>query len=132
MTGRSKLIVLEPRITRAFWSKRRAWQGDVVKLYVETKHVPDGASVKFEIWEDGTDERTGDEFLLEIPGTHTIEKGRCEVEHTLAFDPDTLGEDLELEGNDWELYFVARIDAPAITARSGLLYVDLQPLIVSI
>ena len=29
------------------------------------------------------------------------------------------------------LYFVVRIDAPVLTGRSDLLYVDLQPMIVS-
>lgn len=130
-TGGWRLVRLEPQITRAFWSRRRAWQGQEVELHVETRYVPDGTKVTLEIWEDGTDEDAGDELIVEIAGSHAIEGGRCRATWTLALDPDTLGKDLELEGNRWELYFLVRIDAPKVTGRSDLLYVDLQPLIVS-
>ena len=131
-TSRSKLVVLRPQITRAFWSQRRAWQGAELKLYIETRHIPDGTKFKVEIWEDGTDEGGDDEKIVEVDGSHEITKGRCEIEYTLALDPDTLGSDLELEGDDWELYFLVKFDKPELTGRSGLLYVDLQPLIISI
>jgi hypothetical protein len=130
-TGGWRLVLLEPQITRAFWSRRRSWQAKEVKLHVETRYVPDGAKVTLEIWEDGTDEGKGDELITEVSGSHTIENGRCEATWTIALDPDTLGKDLELEGDSWELYFVVRIEAPKVTGRSDLLYVDLQPLIVS-
>ncbi|MCC6875490.1 MAG: hypothetical protein IT378_14375 [Sandaracinaceae bacterium] len=132
MTGRSKLVVLEPRVTRAFWSKRRAWQGETLTLHVETKHVPDGASMTIEIWEDGTDEGRGNERIAEVSGSHTIDKGRYQVDYELRLDPDTLGQELELEGDAWELYFVVRFESPAASGRSGLLYVDLQSLVVSV
>lgn len=130
-TGGWRLVVLEPRITRAFWSRRRAWQGDAVKIHVETRYVPDGASVTLEIWEDGTDEGTGDELVTRMPGEHRIQRGRCEATWTIALDPAALGKDLRLEGDRWEFYVVARIDAPKVTGRSDLLYVDLPPLIIS-
>lgn len=130
-TGGWRLVRLEPQITRAFWSRRRAWQGQEVRLHVETRYVPDGARLTLEIWEDGTDEGKGDELIAEIAGSHAIEGGRCQASWTIALDPDTLGKDLELEGDRWELYFLVRIDAPAVTGRSDLLYVDLQPLIIS-
>jgi len=130
-TGGWKLVRLEPQITRAFWSQRRAWQGQAVKLHVETRYVPDGAKVAIEIWEDGTDEGKGDELVAEVAGPHAIENGRCQATWTIELDPDTLGKDLELEGDRWEFYFLVRIEAPQVTGRSDLLYVDLQPLIVS-
>ena len=130
-TGGWRLVRLEPQITRAFWSRRRSWQGEEVKLHVETRHVPDGAKLTLEIWEDGTDEGKGDELVVEIAGDHAIENGRYETTWTIQLDPDALGKDLELEGDSWEFYFIARIDAPTVTGRSDLLYVDLQPLIVS-
>jgi len=131
-TGGWRLVLLEPQITRAYWSRRRSWQGKEVELHVETRYVPDGAKLTLEIWEDGTDEGKGDELITEVSGeSHTIENGRGKASWTIALDPDTLGKDLELEGDSWELYFVARIDAPKVTGRSDLLYVDLQPLIVS-
>ena len=65
------------------------------------------------------------------PASHPRGRSRCRATWTLALDPNTLGKDLELEGNRWELYFLVRIDAPKVTGRSDLLYVDLQPLIVS-
>jgi hypothetical protein len=131
-TGGWKLVVLEPRITRAFWSRRRAWQAEEVKLHVETRYVPDGTKLTLEIWEDGTDENKGDELVAQIAGEgHAIENGRYETTWTIQLDPDTLGKDLELEGDAWEFYFVVRIEAPALTGRSDLLYVDLQPMIVS-
>ena len=131
-TGGWKLVLLEPRITRAFWSRRRAWQGDEVKLHIETKHVPDGAAVTIEVWEDGTDEGTGDELVAQVPGEHRVQQGRCEATWTIALDPDTLGKDLRLEGDRWEFYFLVRIDAPKVTGRSDLLYVDLPPMILSL
>jgi hypothetical protein len=130
-TGGWKLVLLEPKVTRAFWSRRRAWQGVDVKLHVETRHVPDGARVTLEIWEDGTDEGKGDELVATVPGEHRIQHGRCEALWTIALDADTLGADLELEGDGWEFYFVARIDAPKVSGRSDLLYVDLPPMIPS-
>jgi hypothetical protein len=130
--GGWKRVRLEPSVTRAFWSKRRAWQGEEVKIHVETRHVPDGAKVKLEIWEDGTDEGRGDELVAEVTGSHAITNGRCEAAWTIALDPDALGKDLALEGESWEFYVRVKIDAPEVTGRSDLLYVDMQPLIVSI
>lgn len=130
-TGGWRLVLLEPRITRAFWSRRRAWQGDEVKLHVETRHVPDGAALTIEIWEDGTDEAAGDELVAKIPGDHRIERGRYETTWTIALDPETLGKDLRLEGDRWEFWFAVRIEAPAVSGRSDLLYVDLSPLRLS-
>lgn len=130
-TGGWRLVRLEPRITRAFWSRRRSWQAEEVKLHVETRHVPDGTKVTLEIWEDGTDEGKGDELIAEVSGSHAIENGRCEATWKIALDPDALGKDLELESDSWELYFVARMETPKVAGRSDLLYVDLQPMIVS-
>jgi hypothetical protein len=129
--GGWKRVVLEPQITRAFWSRRRAWQGEEVTLYVETRHVPDDAQVVLEIWEDGTDEGQGDELVAEIPGPHKIQQGRCQAKWLIALDPDTLGHDLALEGDRWEFYFAVRVATPEVIGRSDLLYVDLQPLIPS-
>jgi hypothetical protein len=131
-SGGWKLVRLEPKVTRAFWSKRRAWQGEQVKIHVETRHVPDGAKVTLEVWEDGTDEGRGDERVAEVPGSHVIANGRCEATWTIALDPDALGKDLALEGESWEFYVRVKIDAPEVTGRSDLLYVDMQPLIVSV
>lgn len=130
-TGGWRLVRLEPQITRAFWSRRRSWQGEEVKLYVETRYVPDGTTLTLEIWEDGTDEGKGDELVARIAGSHPLERGRCEATWTVELHPDALGKDLALEGDSWEFYFVVRIEAPKVVGRSDLLYVDLQPLIVS-
>jgi hypothetical protein len=97
-TGQVQRIVLTPEITRAYWSRRRAWQGAEVKLFIETRYLKDGTPLKIEIWEDGTDEAAGDELIMRLPGNHTVRNGRCTVSTTLRFDPASLGRTLELEG----------------------------------
>jgi hypothetical protein len=131
-TGRTKKVVLEPQITRAWWSKRRAWQGEKVKLFIETRYVPDGSVLKVEVWEDGADEGAPDDFIARIPGTHKVQGNRCEIEYEIKWDQASLGKALKLEGTSYEFAFVASIDKPKLKKQSNLLYVDLHPLLISV
>ena len=130
-TGQVQRIVLTPEITRAYWSRRRAWQGAEVKLFIETRYLKDGTPLKIEIWEDGTDEAAGDELITRLPGNHTVRNGRCTVSTTLRFDPASLGRTLELEGDTGEFYFLVTVESPRLKQRSNLLYVDLPSLVLS-
>ncbi len=131
-TGRSKKVVLEPQITRAFWSRRRAWQDEEVKLHVETKYVKDGTAVKLFVWEETGDEKEPGKLIKEVPGPHQIQNGRCEATYKLKWDPQTLGKELRLKRDEWEFYFLAVIVSPALKKKSGLLYVDLHRLVPSL
>jgi hypothetical protein len=130
-TGRTKRIVIEPEITRAYWSQRRAWHSARVKLFIEARYVPDGTPVKVEIWEDDTAEGSPDDFIASLPGEHKIKNNRCAIDYQVRWDQASLGKELALEGDEYEFVFVVTIDKPALKKRSNLLYVDLDPLIIS-
>src|SRR3954453_3324633 len=123
-TGRAKKIVLEPQILRAFWSKRRAWQNEEVKLYVETKYVKDGTPLKIVIFEEADPPQK----VAEVAGNHKVSKGKYEASYKIKWDPPTLGGDLKLKRDEWDFYFLVKIDKPALSKKSGLLYVDLDRL----
>ena len=124
-TDRTNWVFLEPRITRMFWSRRRAWNGAAVVMTIETKWVPDGTELEVEIYEDdsGEGEDGEDDFVEKLEGPLTIENGRCVIEHELVFDAEKLGG--EVEGTSLEFYFRAKIDRFSLDARSNLVLVDL-------
>ncbi|MBZ0116013.1 MAG: hypothetical protein K8H88_03385 [Sandaracinaceae bacterium] len=123
-TDRVNRIVLTPAITRAFWSRRRAWNGADVVMTIETKWVPDGTAVKVAIFEDDSAEGNEDDFIEELSGL-SIEGGRCVIEHTLEWDAEKLGEEIATEGGELEFYFRVTIEDFDLTKKSTLLYVDL-------
>ena len=127
----TRFVIIEPKIVRAFWSKRRAWHGDEVRLHVETKYVPDGTAIKLEVWEDDSGEGSPDDFIAELEGTFEVTNNRCIADYTIDWSEDALGAELALEGGELEFYFRASIDTFEITARSSLLYVDLSDYLYS-
>jgi hypothetical protein len=131
-TGNLKRVTITPAITRAYWSKSRAFQGDKVRLYVETDKVPDGTEVTIHIREDGADTGDADSFVDEVKGPHRVKDNRLSVEYTVDWDPETLGRTVELEGERFEFYFVVATEAlGGLSQRSTLLYVDLHDLSLS-
>ncbi len=127
-TDHSHRVVLPSQIVRAFWSRRRAWHGDEVQLHIETRYVPDGASVDVEIWED---DPGPDEFIVPLPAAGQVKDGRCVIDHKIDWSPKARGKDLELEGDDYEFYFVAIIRDLDLSKQSTLLYVDLDEFRIS-
>jgi hypothetical protein len=127
-TGRAKKVVLEPQIMRAFWSKRRAWQNEEVKLFIETRYVKDGTPLKIEIFE----EADRPQLVTEVKGDHKVSGGKCEATYKIKWDPPTLGKDLTPQGDEWDFYFLVTIEKPALSKKSGLLYVDLDQLMPSV
>jgi hypothetical protein len=127
-TGRAKKVVLEPQITRAFWSRRRTWQDEEVKLYVETKFVKDGTPLKIVIFEDGDSPQQ----VAEVSGNHKVSGGKCEATYKIKWDPPALGHNLKLKRDEWDFYFLVTIEKPALSKKSGLLYVDLDRLMPSV
>lgn len=125
-TGRTKRVVLEPEITRAFWSRRRAWQGGEVKLFIETRYVPNGSSLKVEIREHGAGEP-----VARLPGEYKVQGNRCQIDYKIKWDEASLGKALALKGTGYEFVFVASSDKPPLEGKSNLLYVDLHPLLIS-
>lgn len=120
-------IVLEPRVTRAFWSARRAQHGAKLSLHVETKYVPDHTPIDLEIWEDDSKEGSADDFIEALPPQTKLERGRLVLEHEIDWSAEALGRDLDLEGDDYEFYFKVKIPRFGVEARSTLLFVDLHP-----
>lgn len=124
-TDRTNFVVLEPAITRAFWSRRRAWNGADLVLTVETRWVPDGTEIAIEIFEDDSAEGNADDFIEALEGPFAIENGRCVIEHRLEWDAEVLGAERATEGSELEFYFLVKMERFGIAARSNLLYVDL-------
>jgi len=128
---RVKRVVITPEITRAYWSRPRAFQGEKVTLFVETARAPDDLELTIQIWEDGADTGDPDGFVAELKGPHRVKNNRCSKEYTVDFDPETLGREIALEGDRFEFYALVKNEAMKLSARSTLLYVDLHPLSIS-
>lgn len=131
-TGRTKMVVLEPQITRAFWSRRRAWQDEEVKLHVETRYVADGTPLELSIWEAPADEKETGELVTTLSGSYQIKNNRCEAAYKIKWDKGSIGKELKLQRDEWEFHFLATIKSLGLQKKSGLLYVDLHRLIPSL
>jgi hypothetical protein len=124
-TSGTRWVFVHPEVSRAFWSRRRAMHGDKVKLHIETRFVPDDTPVSVQIWEDDSGEHTPDDFIVELDGEHKIANNKCIIDHTVQWDPDTLGKEMALEGDCLEFYFLVKVESLELEKRSGLLLVDL-------
>ena len=119
-------VALTPVIARAFWSRRTAWPGDVLKLHVETRWVPDGTPLTLGLVEQDSDEGGEDDVLGAIAGDHRIVGGKLVLDYTLDLGPEALGAELELEGDSFEFCFDVTIATYGLRARSTLLYVPIE------
>ncbi len=128
---RVRRVVITPELTRAYWSRSRAFQGEKVTLHVELARAPDDLELSIQIWEDGADTGDPDGFVAELEGPHKVKGNRWSKEYTVDFDPETLGRELSLEGSRYEFYFLVKNEAMKLSGRSTLLYVDLHPLSIS-
>jgi hypothetical protein len=106
-------IRIEPEITRVFWSERRAVHGDELEVHVETRHVPDGATVKFEVLKGANVIATLDDGLA-------IDGSKCISDHTVEVADDGSGE------TETELILRAVIEEPKLEGRSAPLIFDLD------
>ena len=122
-------IVLPPTIVRAFWSKRCAWPGDIVRLHVETRNVPDGTPLLIKLLEDDSEEGNADDLLGELEGTHEVRGDKWMQEYTLEWNADQLGG--EIEGDTFEFCFEAAIERYGLQRRSTRLYVPIEPFVPS-
>jgi hypothetical protein len=130
-TDSTNFVVLRPAITRAFWSKRRAWNGAKLSLTVETRFVEDGTELAIDVWESDEKEGNPDDAIETIPGPCKVKDGRCVIEHELKWDAKKLGEEIATEGGELEFYFRVKIPRFELQARSNMLYVDLGGFTVS-
>jgi hypothetical protein len=130
-TGRTKKVVLKPEITRAFWSRRRAWQGAQVKLFIETRYLKEGTPLKIEIWEDGAESKQPEGYVARLNGDYRVKNGRCTADYKIKWDSASLGKDLQLSSDRFEFCFTVTVEKPPLRAKSNLLYVDLHRLVVS-
>jgi hypothetical protein len=130
-TDRTNLVVLRPVIQRAFWSKRRAWNGAKLDMVVETRFVEDGTELEIDVWESDEGEGSPDDAIDHVKGPNQIKGGRCVVSYELKWDAEKLGEEIAREGGELEFYFRVKIPRFKLDARSNLLYVDLGAFVVS-
>ena len=130
-TDHTNLVVLRPVIARAFWSKRRAWNGAKIDLTVETRFVEDGTELEIDIWESDAGEGSEDDVIERVPGPCKVDNGRCIIHHELKWDAEKLGSEIATEGGELEFYFRVKLPRFKLEARSNLLYVDLGGFVVS-
>ena len=114
-----KRVHVTPLLTRAFWSADRAWPGGKVRLHAESRFVPDGTSVRFEV--RPVDPEI-DVVLAELDATAGVEDSKCVVEHTLEWDDTLLDAVLDATSNH-RFCFVATVERYALSLRSGPLFV---------
>ena len=117
-------VVVTPEITRVFWSRKRVRNGSDVRLFVETRFVPDGTPLKIAIFEDGADEGLPDEFFAEIE-EQELTNNCCLIDYKLSWDTEAVGPAIAREGAELECYFRVKLEGLGLEARSALLYVDL-------
>ena len=126
VNNRTRRVVLEPEITRAFFSQPRAWHGDDVALVVETRDVPDGTELRAEIVEAHDLPPAGDDFVVPLPGPHAIVNNRCRIAHTIRWDAQTRGRPLRLRTTRFEFCARIRVERFGLTHLSSRIYVDLH------
>lgn len=119
--NRVKRVVITPLITRAYWSRDRAYQGEKVKLFIETAKMPDDAELKVSIRELGADT-----LVDELKGPFKVKGNRCSAEYVIDWDADTLGKPLLLATDRFEFCFLVTHEAFGVSQRSNALYVDLH------
>jgi hypothetical protein len=124
--GRTKRVTIEPVITRAYWSTPRAYQEQKVKLFIETARMPEGAELKVEIRELGSD------LLVDEPkGPFQVKGNRCSADYEIDWDEETLGHPLALETPRFQFYFRVIHEGFKLTRDSNPLYVDLHDFTLS-
>jgi hypothetical protein len=118
-----KQVHVTPSLTRAFWSAERAWPGDTVRLHLETRYVPDGATVVYEV-------RPADPEIDLVVATvgagDAIAGSQCVVEHAIDWDDAALDALFEVK-HVYKFCFVATIEKYGLSLRSGPLYVPFEP-----
>ena len=120
-TDRTHRVALTAPV-RCFWSRRRAYHGEVVKMHVEVRYVASGSPVKLQIFsaaQDGGGADLIDEF------EDQIRDGECVRDHTLSFRAEDTARGTALTGSVREFHFTATLPDHGIEGRSPALYVDL-------
>lgn len=118
---RTKRVTIEPTISRCFWSAPRAYQGDKVKLFIETTKMPDGEELSVEIRE------VGSEVLVDEPkGPFKVKGNRCSAEYEIDWDEETLGHPLALATDRFQFSFHVISKTFGVRGQSSPLYVDLH------
>lgn len=117
------LIVLPAvQITNPKWDKKEARRGDILKLTVDVKGVPDGIEAMIEIWEHDAD--GAHDFITKFPAQVKNKKIEAEWEYEYHEDSDEIPADTDLQpaGKKYsppEYFFRVRVGE--IAAESGLL-----------
>ncbi len=127
--GGTRRVRLEVPV-RAWWSRPRAWHGERLVMHVETAYLPDHTPFSVRIHEAHVAPFDEDAFVDEKTGLELV-GNRAAVPYELRWDRASLGHPLALKGDRFEFFFEARVDAPRVRGRSGLLYVHLHPHVVS-
>lgn len=108
-------------ITKAEWSAKKARDGEVVKMLVETGGIEDGTKATFDVWQKDSnraDEKIGGVSGIEVSG------GKVEGEWTYEYPEDDEDDDPEVKDDQPgysspKFYFTVTVDRQV--GRSGLL-----------
>lgn len=103
-----------PKVAQVFWSKKRAYHGEEVKLSVRTENVPDGAAVELRIRPSA-----GGDVIEAVSGL-SIKKSK--LDHTYKIDWKAKA----VPAGAREFVFQAAIDK-LVSGPSPVLLVDLAP-----
>jgi hypothetical protein len=127
-TDRTNRIVIEPAITRAFWSRPRAWNGADIRLTIETRNVPDATPVKVTVFEAAAGARAAGHVIDDLSAGRVIENNRCTIEYHLRWESDAMRDEVARAGGEREFRFRVRIERFELCHDSSPLYVDLGTL----
>lgn len=121
LKARSNLLkVLPPRsVSNARWDRKEARRGDIVKLQVDTRGIPDGTEIPLSIYEHDAD--GAHDLICELKAPVKASKIELEWEYQYHEDTDEIPthEESEKGYNPPEYFFVAR--CRGTEAKSGLL-----------
>jgi hypothetical protein len=79
-TGRRYTVPLESRIDRAFWSREVVYDGDEVKIHIETSFVQDGAAATVTILERP---EKGEDSELTVLESSDLANGELILDYTI-------------------------------------------------
>ncbi len=127
---RTKWVIIQPEITRVFWSHTEAFRGDTVSMHVETRYVPDGTALQLHIWDEDEAQNDPDDCLQLLEG-NAIENNRCVLDYELSLSDEAFRREMGVEAGVFELYFVATIEDFELSKRSQIMKVQFAPFLFS-
>jgi hypothetical protein len=123
-TNRQYTVPFESMIDRAFWSREVAYDGDEVKLHIETSYVADGAAATVTIKERT---QSGEETVVTEIASSDLSGGELILDHTVELPEAQAGDDAALPDLREYIFIVEfadyhltnETDPPVLTIDAG-------------